>query len=378
MFSPFCPVDIRVLTAHGALPALREMLSPKRQILLLASRSRFAAFGLDTFAAALRGDGHTVLHYPDISPNPTVDDVAALLQALQQKSFLPTAILAVGGGSCIDLAKAVGALQPLLPTPTADEVRIALRTRAYAQPQERAAVFALPTTSGTGSEVTPWATLWDPREGKKLSLDDVLSFPKAALLVPEWTCGTPAGITLATGLDALSHAMEAFWAVKREPISQELALLAISKVRDALPAALQSPDALAPRREMALGSLMSGLAFSRTRTTACHSISYPLTLSFGIPHGFAVALTLASVLRRNRKVVPEIMRLDAVFGGAKGFDAWLTDVTQEVQPLRLSAFGVTAEDLPAICARANTQGRMDNNPVAFSTEELTEILAENL
>ncbi|MCE5343154.1 MAG: phosphonoacetaldehyde reductase [Eubacteriales bacterium] len=378
MYLPFCPVDVRVLNAADALPALRERLSPSEKILLLASRSRYAALGLEAFVAALREDGHTVTHYPEITPNPTIDDVVALLDFLRRRAFAPTTILAIGGGSCIDLGKAAGALYPLLPVPTADAVRKALQTRAYAQPHDRAAVFAMPTTAGTGSEVTPWATLWDPQEGRKLSLDDTGGFPKAALIVPEWTCGLPVEITLSTGLDALSHAMEAFWAVRREPLSQELALAAAVKVRDALPAALQNPLDLDARREMALGSLLAGLAFSRTRTTACHSISYPLTLLFGIPHGFAVALTLSSVLKRNEAAVPEITRLTAVFSGQGGFENWLTRVSRSVQPLRLSAFGLTDTDLPAVRDRAFTPGHMDNNPVPFTPDEVLAILRENL
>jgi alcohol dehydrogenase class IV len=328
MLMPFCPVDVQILPdGNAAAAALRARMEPEQAILLLASDGRFKALGLGLLADALRADGHRVLRYADIAPNPALADVAKLLSFLATGAFTPTAVVAVGGGSCIDLGKAACALCGLPPAHTPAAVREALRPRAYERPPPRPGLYALPTTAGTGSEVTRWATLWDPEETKKLSLDDAGGFPKAALLVPEWTRGMGAELTLATGLDALSHAMEAYWAVAREPLSQELALAAAAKIRDALPLALADAGAPAPRRELAMGSLLAGLAFSRTRTTACHSISYPLTLLFGVPHGFAAAVTLSSVLRCNRAAVPELNRLDALFEEYEGFDAWMERVS---------------------------------------------------
>ncbi len=379
MLMPFCPVDVQILAdGNAAAAALRARLNPNQDILFLASDGRFEALRLDLFVNALQEDGHRVLRYADITPNPALADVAKLLSFLSANAFVPTAVVAAGGGSCIDLGKAACALCGLPPAHTSAAVREALRTHAYERPHARPGLYALPTTAGTGSEVTRWATLWDPEENKKLSLDYAGGFPKAALLVPAWMRGMGAELTLATGLDALSHAMEAYWAAAREPLSQELALAAVAKIRDALPLSLADADAPAPRRELAMGSLLAGLAFSRTRTTACHSISYPLTLLFGVPHGFAAAMALSSVLRRNRAAVPELNRLDALFDEYEGFDAWMERAARGVRPLRLSAFGIAEGDLPAIRDLASTPGRMDNNPVAFSPDELLEILRENL
>ncbi len=378
MFWPVCPVDVRLTDPKGGQNAVRAWLDSPRRLLTLASRSRLAALNLAPFLTALQGDGHAVQLVTDIPVNPTVDDVAALLTRLRQQPFEPTAILAIGGGSCIDLGKAVSALYHVLEKPTPQAVRDAVNRKAYAQPHPCVELIAMPTTAGTGSEVTRWATLWDPQEKRKLSIDHAQVFPRGAAIVPEWTVEMPAALTLSTGLDALSHAMEAYWSVSRNPLSQELALLAAAKVRDALPLALAEPENEAARREMSLASLLAGLAFSQTRTTACHSISYALTLLHGIPHGFAVALTLASVMRRNAKAVPEMDRLFAVFDEREGFEVWLEGVTHGVQPLCLSAFGVAERDLSAICEAAFTQGRMDNNPVAFTPADVLEILNENL
>lgn len=378
MYLPLCPVDVRVLDVKRGQQAIRDLLDKPARLLVLASRTRCAELNLTPFFTALQGDGHAVQLYTDIPTNPSVADVAALLARLKEEPFEPTAILCIGGGSCIDLGKAAAALYHLLPKPTAQAVREVILTKAYTLAHPCIDLLTMPTTSGTGSEVTRWATIWDGENRQKLSVDHAQGFPKAAVLIPEWTAGMPAAVTLSTGLDALSHAMEAYWAVARNPLSQELALLATTKVCDALPKALATPDDLPVRREMCVASLLAGLAFSQTRTTACHSISYPLTMLKGVPHGYAVAVTLSSVMRRNAKAVPEMERLEAVFDEAEGFDAWLEQTAKGVQTLRLSAFGVTDTDLPAISELTFTAGRMDNNPILFTPEQVLDILRENL
>ena len=378
MFYPMCPVDVRVLPPEEAMKAIRAMLDKPTHLLVLASRARCTALGLTTFFVALQGDGHAVQLYSDIPANPGVEDVAALLTRLREQPFKPTAILAIGGGSCMDLGKAAGALYHLLAKPTVDAVREAIVNKAYAQPHECVPLLAMPTTAGTGSEVTRWATIWDATLTQKRSIDYTEGYPKAAIVVPQWTLPMPKPLTLSTGLDALSHAMEAYWAVSRNPISQELALLSVRKVYDALPRALATPDDVQARQDMCMASVLAGFAFSQTRTTACHSISYPLTMLYGVPHGFAAAITLSSVMRRNLRAVPEIERLSAVFDAAGGFDAWLEDVTRGIQRLTLGVFGVTQVNLSTIATLTFTAGRMDNNPIVFTQEQVMEILQENL
>ena len=378
MYNPLCAVDVRVLDIEAGKRAVREMLPVPQRLLVLASRSRSKELHLTPFFTSLQGDGHALQLYADIPSNPAVEDVAALLARLQEQPFEPTTILCIGGGSCIDLGKAASALYHLVRKPDTASVREVIQSGAYRKPHICIDLIAMPTTAGTGSEVTRWATIWDPQEGAKRSIDHEHGFPKAAVLIPDWTQGMPASLTLATGLDALSHAMEAYWSAARNPLSQTLALMAIAKIREALPRALGAPEERRARQEMCQGSLLAGLAFSQTRTTACHSISYPLTMLRGIPHGFAVALTLSSVLLRNRKAVPELEKLDALFDEDEGFDRWLDATTAGVQPLRLTAFGVNEADLPGIVEQSFTAGRMDNNPISFSKDEVMEILLENL
>ena len=374
-FSPFSPVDIRILTADKGEGAVRTMLTgEKKKILVLTTSSLCTRLSLASFFTALQGDGHCLHLAADVAPTPSVEDVTALLQRLRQQEFDPTIILAIGGGSVLDMAKAISAFWHLPEFVNADDIRNAIHTKAYWQSPAFVDWIAMPTTAGTGSEVTPWATIWDPQKARKLSIDSPGLFAKAAVILPKWTSSMPPALTLATGLDVLSHAMESFWANMRTPLSQALSLRAIETARVALPKAIAHPQSDDARQDMCVASLLAGLALSLTRTTACHSISYPLTMFHGVPHGIAAALTLGEVMTRNREAVPEIAQIENLFTEDSGFACWLASVSENTQPLRLSAFGIEEKHLPAIVDLTFTQGRMDNNPVLFTPDDVLEIL----
>ena len=381
-YSPFSPVDIRISPVAEGEAAVRSMLYGKaRRLLVMVPRQLSAKLALTAFLTALQSDGHSIHLVTDIPANPSVQDIAALLADLRAQEFNPTRILCIGGGSCMDFGKALSALWLLNPALTAstEAVRQAILEKHYLQAANPfISLLAMPTTSGTGSEVTRWATIWDPEKKQKLSIDSPKLFPKAAILIPEWTVSMPAPLTLSTGLDALAHAMEAFWARAATPLSGALALSAVQQVRQYLPQVLNAPTGVSLRQEMCTASLLAGLPFSITRTTACHSLSYPLTLLHGIPHGFAAAVSLPSVLRRNRTALPAISHLEKIFESDGGFAVWLRSLCEPIQPLSLSAFGICESQLPAIAELAFTAGRMDNNPVSFTTAEVLAILRESL
>ena len=377
-YSPFCPVDVRVIQKNDASAVLRKLLSGRaHQLLVLAPRHLCEELALSLLFSNLREDGHTLLPLLDIPTNPTVAHLAASLTLLRKQAFEPTCVLTIGGGSCIDLAKGISALWFLAKGNnfTDSSVRNAILAKEYDK-HPFLDIIAVPTTAGTGSEVTHWATIWDTHE--KLSIDCPACFPKAAILIPEWTAGMPSQLTLSTGLDALCHAVESFWAKARTPLSQAHALSAVDGVRRFLPLALKKPSDISIRQEMCIASLLAGLAFSQTRTTACHSLSYPLTLYHGLPHGFAAATTLLPVMRRNQAVLPEINRLSELFAPDGGIAAWLQKTCAGIHSLRLSSYGISEDKLAAIAEAAFTKGRMDNNPVVFTPRECLEILEECL
>lgn len=230
-----------------------------------------------------------------VTENPGLHQLQSELNRLADQPF--DAIVAFGGGSAMDAAKvlAVGlsercrdtALKELLQKP-------ALHAQAIPKP-----LYALPTTSGTGSEVTPFATVWDHEKRKKHSLAGPAVFPHAAYVDPALTDALPQGPTLSTGLDAINQAAESTWNNNATPVTLSLATRALELGFAALPALADGTAGEPERDHMAEASLLAGLAISQTRTALCHSISYPITAHFGVPHGLACAFTMPAVLRHN-------------------------------------------------------------------------------
>ncbi len=178
-----------------------------------------------------------------------------------------------------------------------DTVRRHLETGKDGDALGRTPIIAIPTTAGTGSEVTSWATVWDTVAMKKYSLARETLYPEAALVDPLLTLGLPRAITISTGLDALSHALESIWNVNANPVSSSLAEVAAREVIEALPLLADDLRNEALRTRLARASLFAGLAFSNTRTALAHSLSYHLTLHHGVSHGIACSFSLPMVMR---------------------------------------------------------------------------------
>jgi phosphonate metabolism-associated iron-containing alcohol dehydrogenase len=262
------------------------------------------------------------------------------------------AIVAVGGGSVIDTAKA-------LMVGTADGSFAALvELLAAGRPFVPHAVrplVAVPTTAGTGSEVTPWATVWDRAAGRKHSLHLPQTWPQAALVDPQLTLSLPAAPTLAAGLDALSHALEAIWNVNANPVSDTHAVAAARQVLANLPRLMHDLRDPALREAMARAALQAGLAFSNTKTALAHSISYDMTLRHGLPHGIACSFTLPMVLER---AIGRDAARDAVL--AQVFDGDLRSAPTRLAGFletlgvrtRFDAYGVSPQDEADMIAHA--------------------------
>lgn len=230
-----------------------------------------------------------------LRPNPRLADVVALERSLSAFD----GVCAVGGGSVIDSAKAIVALRAL----GADETLFTAILNGEADwpgAMDWAPIVAVPTTSGSGSEVTPWGTVWT-EEMAKLSVHHPELRPTAAILDPSLCMPMPADVALVSGLDALSHAMEAIWNRKYSPKSDRLAQQAIALLFAQLPEALARPS-LKARREVQVASALAGAAMALTQTALSHSISYGLTARYGLPHGLASSLCLGEIARFNAEV----------------------------------------------------------------------------
>ncbi len=247
----------------------------------------------DALAERLRrGAGDALITVSDVAPNPDTRLLAEQSARFGAVGVEPAIIVALGGGSVIDTAKVLAAARGGFAA-----VLRYLQTGAGAGELSATPIIAVPTTAGTGSEVTSWATVWDTQSGRKYSLSRPNLYPRHALVDPGLMVGKPRQLTISTGLDALSHALESLWNVNANAVSAHHAVVAAREILVVLPQLAKDLQDMELRSRMALAALHAGLAFSNTRTAIAHSISYPVTLHHDVAHGIACSFTLPLVLR---------------------------------------------------------------------------------
>ena len=371
----FCPVQIQ-FAALDAIEKEMTELSGQGKVLIIAERTCTDGWQITSNIKKWLNHGHHIW-IDQISQNPTQQDIKNVLEIINGQNL--TSIIVIGGGSCIDLAKAVSAFHPVFSGQKSISVKAItdnILSKQYIRDNRQFNIIAIPTTAGTGSELTKWATIWDVDKNNKFSIDDDSLYPQKALIIPELTLTLPRPLILATGLDALCHATESYWAETSNLLVKDIALQAIRRITSNLTKALDNPLDNEVRSQLCRGSLLASLAFSQTRTTACHAISYPLTLKYNIPHGLAAAITLHAVADINRQYfayAEELFDAFAAYGGIKGF---IDTVSKGIVNLRLSSFGIQEQDLSEIAEKSFTTERMGNNPVNISKEQVFRILCE--
>ncbi len=258
--------------------------------ILLVTSPGFTRRGLSARIAATLGADRLQI-FDQIKPNPDLDDLDVTIKTLRGRAF--KLIIALGGGSVIDSAKALSASLRAPSGKSLSEIVRAQKTPVF----EAIPVIAVPTTSGTGSEVTQFATIWHSKTGQKYSMEGEHLFPAVALLDPDLCLTLPASETLFTGLDAISHALESLWNINSNPVSKMYAATSLDYVLASFAQVMKEPADLQARRQMQLASLFAGYAISITRTAIAHAISYPLTARLNIPHGLACGFTLPTLIR---------------------------------------------------------------------------------
>jgi alcohol dehydrogenase len=283
----FCPTsqDVRIIESADYLETLAGFLKPGR-VLLLTSAG-FTHRGL-TRQMAVRLGKENLIVCDQITPNPELVDIQEWADRYRGENI--ATVVALGGGSTIDSGKV---LSRLLATPAAriSELRVTQNLSSF----QATDLVAVPTTAGTGAEVTPFATVWERSVGKKYSFQEVA--PDIAILDAGLTLSLPRRETLYSALDALSHALESLWNKNRTPASAQDAERAIMDICQALPKVLASPGDFSGRQQLQRAATRAGLAIAQTRTALAHAMSYPLTLRYGIPHGLACSFTLAAIIR---------------------------------------------------------------------------------
>lgn len=241
----------------------------------------------------------------NVQPNPTLIELESMYKSVDFSQF--DVIVALGGGSVIDTAKVLSVGS----TDYGFEVvrKVILNGQADVELTYKP-IIAVPTTTGSGSELTPWGTVWDEVNKKKYSIHTERLWCEIAIYDPLLTITLPRELTIQTGLDALSHSLESIWNANANPLSSQYAIQAIQKITDTLPKLLADLSNEKLRADMMLAVMNASLAFSNTQTAIAHAMSYYMTLHKNIPHGIAVSITLPDIIE-------EAMKIEEVYGKMK-------------------------------------------------------------
>lgn len=271
---------VKIIFGKGRIGELHEILRRYEGEGLLVSDPCFVHNGL---AQDILKEHQSLKEiFSHVSANPDTSEVDECARLMREKRY--SFVVALGGGSVIDLAKVVCTLA------TVDDTVITYHGTGVALPKDHFPLIAIPTTAGTGSEVTCAAVLTNRESGKKAPMNSDQFYPEYAIIDPELTYSVPPHITANTGMDVLCHALEGFWSKGHLPICDALALHACDIVFKDLLKAYHGDQAA--REKMCEASLTAGMAFSIPKTTSSHACSFPLTNIYGIPHGEACALTI--------------------------------------------------------------------------------------
>ena len=319
-----------------------------------------------------------------VASEPTISLVEAGLARARTEQC--DVVVALGGGSVIDAGKAISALLTN-DAPVRDYLEVIGRARPLTN---RAAPFiAIPTTAGTGAEVTRNAVLMAEEEQVKVSLRSPLMLPAVALIDPELTYSLPPSVTASTGLDALTQCIEPFVSPQANPLSDAVAREGMHRASGALLRAFRDGSDREARRNMAVASLCGGLALANAKLGAVHGFASPLCGMFPVPHGVVCARLLPLVTEVNVRALrvrapnalavaryDDVARVVTGDAGARAEDAvaWLRDLVAELAVPGLASYGVRDADIPRVVAAARQASSMQGNPIVLTDAELHEAL----
>lgn len=305
-------VPEKIYMKRGSLPvALDELGSAmgKKRAFIVTDKFLYENGYTKSITDKLESMGIQYAVFFDVEPDPTLE--CAENGAKQMTAFSPDVIIAVGGGSAMDAAKIMWVLYE---HPEADFMDMAMRfmdirKRVYTFPKmgEKASFVAIPTSAGTGSEVTPFAVITDGKTGVKYPLADYELLPDMAIIDIDFHMSAPKGLTSASGIDAVTHAIEAYASMMATDFTDGLALRALKIIFEYLPKAYEDGTDSVAREKMANGATMAGMAFANAFLGVCHSMAHKLGAFHHLPHGIANALLIEEVIRFNASETPAKM-----------------------------------------------------------------------
>lgn len=333
----------RVIYGTGVLSSLRKVIDDtagnESRVFLVTGRQSLKARGILQKVVESIGESRITL-FDRVTPFPSPDLVDSATEECRAASA--DIVVAIGGGSAMDLAKSVAIL-------THHEGK----SREYAlreKPLQRKGLpfIAAPTTSGSSSEVTSGAALWDMEAKRSMGLSSPMMFPTIALVDPELTMTMSKSLAAVTGFDAFTSAFESYWSLDAEPIADAIDLEVIRMFAGHLERSCIQGD-LESRSMCALAATMSGIAYSNSHPNVCHAVGSPLTIFWGVEHGQSVGITLTSFLRWNASAISH--KLPALWAalGVNGLDEAVARITQIMErcglETRLHGLGIGQQDM---------------------------------
>lgn len=371
----------RIVFGAGTLPEAAEAAAQwGRHALVVMSADAARA---DPLLRHLQARGVAITPCP-VAGEPTVASVAAGVQVARDAAC--DLVIGCGGGSVMDTAKAVAALRTNDGDPL-DYLEVIGRGQSLTRPA--APCVAIPTTAGTGAEVTRNAVLGAPAQRVKVSLRSALMLPRLAVVDPELAYSLPRDVTAMTGLDALTQLIEPYVCAAPNPLTDAFCREGLVRVARALRRACDNGRDVSARADMALASLLSGLALANAKLGAVHGLAGPLGGMFPAPHGAVCAALLPHVLAVNlaalRQRLPghpaleryeEVAQLLTGRAAARAEEgvAWVAQLGRDLGIPPLSHYGVTASACQALIEQAQRASSMQGNPIRLAADELDEVL----
>jgi alcohol dehydrogenase class IV len=352
------------------LKTLKDVVEKMRckRILLVTGRRALKELGvIDRLLRLL--SNYKIFIYGQVEPNPCIETSERGIEFSRRKKI--SAIIALGGGSVLDIGKTIAIMNK-------NEGRLENYLYKYRDIKNRGIDFvAIPTTIGTGSEVTSFAVITDRNKNKKITLSHPYMYPRIAIIDSSLTMTLSRYQVAAGGIDALSHALEAYWSKNSQPISDYFSLGAIRLIFDNLERACKT-KAIKYRKNLALASLFAGLAFSNTKTNIVHSASYPLTVYFNVPHGHACGITLAPFLLYNYSGIRHKIQPLLQVIGAKNIRLAAEKIEELMKriglPTYLEQLDIQKTSIPLIVKEAYNTTKLKLNPVSVTKKTLRDVI----
>lgn len=351
------------MQAMESLEAILKKEKP-RKIFLVADKNAYVKSGAEAlFSSVLKS--FEVAVFSEFQENPKIEDIQKGVEAF--RSFNPDMVLAVGGGSALDIAKSVN----VLASGEGEALDYVLKKKEIAK--QGKPLIAVPTTAGTGAEATRFAVVYV--KGIKHSLDHSYVLPTYSIVDPQFTFSLPPRATATTGMDALGQAIESFWSNKSTEESKQYAKEALSLIVPNLALAVNNPNPEA-RTAMSRGAHLAGKAINISFTTACHAISYSFTVHYGISHGHAVGLTLPAMIEYNAPAMKEdelaellsLLNAQSAEQAAERISSLMQEIGLET---KLSQLGISnIQEAEEFVVKEVNLERLQNNPRVLTESDL--------